>query len=342
MSGRRQTRSDRTESGATHPAHDGLGREYPDGHTQGAHGRQVSEIQRARMLRGMFELVGEGGGANATVGHVVARSGVSRRTFYEVFDDLQDCFVVAFDEGVERARLYVASEVKAEATWVERVRDGLCALLTFFDGEPDIAKLLVVGSLGGGSRVLECRRDVLAQITMLVDEGRGRAKDASAVSAVTAEGVVGGVLAVLHARLLEDDPGGLVELTGPLMSMIVLPYLGAPAARRELGRPVPERRVSRERAAGDPLRDLEMRITYRTVRVLMALAANPGSSNHTVADGAGIADQGQMSKLLARLHRLGLVENTGAGPARGEPNAWTLTAKGWEVHSAVAQQAGSV
>ncbi len=87
----------------------------------------------------------------------------------------------------------------------------------------------------------------------------------------------------------------------------------------------------------DPLRDLEMRLTYRTVRVLMAVAAPPGGSNRQVADVSGIADQGQISKLLARLHGLGLIENTGAPATRGAPNSWVLTDRGWEVQGAVAR-----
>ncbi len=46
------------------------------------------------------------------------------------------------------------------------------------------------------------------------------------------------------------------------------------------------------------------------------------------ARAAGIVDQGQISKLLTRLQRLGLVENRGGGAARGAPNAWTLTGRG--------------
>jgi len=81
-----------------------------------------------------------------------------------------------------------------------------------------------------------------------------------------------------------------------------------------------------------------MRLTYRTVRVLMAVAAHPGSSNRVVADAAEVSDQGQMSKLLARLDGLGLIENTGGGAVRGEHNAWTLTDKGWQVQGAFAEQ----
>ncbi len=47
---------------------------------------------------------------------------------------------------------------------------------------------------------------------------------------MTAEGVVGAVLGVLHTRLREADPKPLLPLRGQLMSMIVLPYLGPKAA----------------------------------------------------------------------------------------------------------------
>ena len=70
------------------------------------------------------------------------------------------------------------------------------------------------------------------------------------------------------------------------------------------------------------------RLTYRTIRVLAVISAESGLSNGGVAERAGIADPGQASKLLARLERLGLVENTGEGQARGAANAWRLTRKG--------------
>ena len=78
---------------------------------------------------------------------------------------------------------------------------------------------------------------------------------------------------------------------------------------------------------GDPLADLPMRLTYRTARVLEGIAEHPGASNREAGDYAGIPDPGQVSKLLARLERLGLLAN-GTVRAKGEPNAWALTAKG--------------
>jgi DNA-binding MarR family transcriptional regulator len=71
-----------------------------------------------------------------------------------------------------------------------------------------------------------------------------------------------------------------------------------------------------------------MRLTYRTARVLSALAGYPGASNREVADRAGIVDQGQVSKLLGRLHARGLIAKEGEARTRGTPNSWRLTERG--------------
>lgn len=302
---------------------------------------QVSEIQRARLLSGMVDVVAELGVANASVAHVVARSGVSRRTFYEFFGDRQDCFLAAFDEAAERASGYMTAAYNPDAAWPDRIRDCLVALLELFDDQPEIACLLVVESLAAGPRVRERRGLVLAQLMSAVDAGRGESNANRYIPPLTAEGVVGAVSSVIHARLSERRPSGrkpkpLVGLTASLMGIVVLPYLGSAAARAEIERPVPKRPGKRPHSVGgDPLRDLQMRLTYRTVRVLVAVESRPGSSNRALGDASGMSDQGQISKLLARLERLGLIENEGVGPTRGEPNAWRLTARGVQVEHSI-------
>jgi AcrR family transcriptional regulator len=341
----------------------------------------VGEIQRSRMLSAMVEVCAERGLAGVTVAHVVARSGVSRRTFYEQFKDCEDCFLAAVDDGLARVSEYVLPAYRQSGGWRERIRGSLVALLSLLDEDPGTGRLLVVDTLGARHKALQRRGQVLDHVIAAVDEGRtvtgtgkeskagtesktgmesrpgmesraGRASKAGTASPrLVAEGIVGGALSILHARLLvspqpsskrgaragDIDGQSLLELTGPLMSMIVLPYLGPAAARRELEQPAPKPRSVSHHTNGHPLRGLEMRLTYRTIRVLVAVAAQPGGSNRQVADAAGITDQGQISKLLARLHGLGLIENTGSGSVRGAPNSWVLTDKGWNVQSALAR-----
>jgi AcrR family transcriptional regulator len=308
------------------------------------------------MIAAMIDVVFERGRSNATVAHVVARSGVSRRTFYEVFDDFEDCFLAALDESIARASEYVLDAYDPAEKWQTRIRVALIGLLEFLEDEPAMGRLCIVETLGAGRKVHERRQRALDTVIAIVDEGRGESRAATALPPLTTEGVVGGVLSVLHARLIpysEGPRGGghpegtrqggeqrdsLLELTGALIGMIVLPYLGPAAAHKETSRPAPEGRIRARAVSRDPLRDLEMRLTYRTVRVLLSIAEHPGASNREVGVAAGIDDQGQISKLLSRLERLGLIENSGAGQVRGAPNAWALTKKGVEVEHLVIGQ----
>ena len=345
---RRPARAPRIESQGLGPGLRELGRE------------RISGIQRARILRGMAEVACERGIESTTVAHVVARAGVSRRTFYDLFDDLHDCFLATFEDAVARAAVRVLPAFQSEERWVDGVRAGLLELLLFFDEEQQLARVCVVQALAGGPGVLVRRTEILGVLTGVIDRGADGARGRQLPPPLTGEGVVGAVFAVVHARLLHDDrrlesprprsgagsrdgarrswrtaAGGsdrvaLSELLGSLMAMIVLPYLGPAAARRELGRPAPK--VSKpapkaDEAAGR-FEGLGMRLTYRTLKVLAVIAEHPGVSNRRLAGEAGIVDAGQASKLLQRLERLDLIENTGQGHTKGASNAWTLTPKG--------------
>ncbi len=61
---------------------------------------------------------------------------------------------------------------------------------------------------------------------------------------------------------------------------------------------------------------LPVRATHRTMLVLRAIAAAPYSSNRQIAQSAGLSDEGQTSKLLARLALRGVIENVGVRSAR--------------------------
>ena len=310
-------------------------RERPSGR------EQVSEIQRARIVAAMVAVASEHGVGYATVARVVARSGVSRRTFYEVFADREDCFIAAFEQSVQRIAVVVLPAYREPTKWPERVRGGLAALLQFLDFEPPIARLVIVEALGAGHRALERRRRGIAQIITVLDQEGRESSGGEGPPSLTAEGLVGGVLSLIHTRVVDGAP--LMELLGPLMAMIVLPYLGPAAARRELTLARKQSAAainSGTRTAGiDPLRNLDMRLTYRTIRVLLAIGELGGHgshpSNREVADHSGIRDQGQVSKLLARLQQLGLIDNAVSPRVKGEPNAWRLTRRGAEVREVV-------
>jgi AcrR family transcriptional regulator len=307
---------------------------------------QVAEIQRSRLLAAAVRAVEELGYTQATVAHITRRARVSRRTFYELFSNREECLIAALESVVDGIRGEIAAAGLEGLAWRERLRGGLWAILSFFDREPVLARVCVVQALRGSQTVLERREEILAGLAGFVDEGRDEGARGVECPPSTAEGLVGAAFALIYSRLLRGEREPLTDLMGDLMGMIVLPYLGPAAARREQARRAPSvgetpaMRKAAEAAMdagaagaehGDPLAGIPMRLTYRTVRVLEVIAERPGVSNRGVGEHAGVSDQGQISKLLARLERLGLAGNTGEGHLKGEPNAWTLTPTGRRV-----------
>jgi AcrR family transcriptional regulator len=311
-------------------------------------GVYVTELQRARLLDAAFAVVSEDGYRRMTARRASVRAGVSNKTFYDLFTDREDCFLAAFDHAVDELAAVVLPAYEGEREWATRIRAGLGALLGFLDGEPALRRLVFVEALGAGPRVLERRVQVLGVLQGAVDEGRVGMKAGRGLPALTAEGVVGAAFSVIHTRLLERHPEPLTELLNPLMAMIVLPYRGSAAAARELSRPISKagprlRPADKSRFSGPAGRTsgsragrarIPFRLTVRTHIVLSAIsdlsAQGSNPSNKQVADAAGVADQGQISKLLARLEGHGLLENTG-GNTQGVPRAWQITPRGEEI-----------
>jgi AcrR family transcriptional regulator len=307
---------------------------------------RIGEIQRSRLLAGAVAAIDELGYPRATVGRMTGRARLSRRTFYQTFANCDECFAAVLDELVAT----VAGELSAAGleglAWRERVRMGVWTILASFDREPALARVCVVQTLRAGPLVLEYREAVLARLAVVVDEGRTGGGRGDGLTPVTAEGVVGAAFAIVYSRLSRGDGESLTGLLGELMAMIVLPYLGPAVARRERVRPapaapapVPVTRAAPPSGARDPLADVNLRLTHRTARVLEGIAELSGRgldpSNREVATFAGVSDPGQISKLLRRLERLGLLLNTGAGHAKGEPNAWALTPKGEQITQSI-------
>jgi AcrR family transcriptional regulator len=296
----------------------------------------VEEVQRTRILEAMAEAMAERGaaGSTVTVTDVIARSGVSSAAFHEEFPDRDACLLAAFELGVERASRGVLTAYDAEPRWLDAIKAALVALLAFLEEEPALGRLLVVYSLSGGEPVLRRRARILGVLAAAVDRGRLEGPAGKQQPpAVIAEGVVGAVLAVLANRLLAEDRAGVMDLFGSLVSIIVLPYLGAGVARRELTRPAPRIRSAGEIEPGGAgaHEHGSVRLTYRTALVLRAIADYPGASNREVADRAGIVDQGQISKLLGRLEARGLIVKVGESRTRGAPNSWRLSGAGEQV-----------
>ncbi len=267
-------------------------------------------------------------------------AGVARVSAEGLDDRLRDpagALLVAFEDALVWVGERVGVACAGGCGWLERVRLGLLGLLEFFDEQPELARLLVVHSAKGGPALDRRRAEVLTWLARLLD---GQPAVTRAYPPVlSARAVVSGVLGVLQEQLCCPEPVVFVELSQSLMSFIVMPFLGAAAARRELSRPaVLAPTLAARKAAQELLHGFSGRAMRYPLapRVLHVIRGQAGLSNAQVAELAGVIDNGQVSRMLARLGRLGLIESSGeTAHLPGRPNAWRLTSSGEQVESAL-------
>jgi hypothetical protein len=140
-----------------------------------------------------------------------------------------------FDDLLEQTCATLADARQAQrSSWLDGVRAAMSALLDLFDASPDIARFLIIGSLAGDDLLLEHRSRALATIAQELEAGAPSPVVGSTPAPFGAEALVGAIVSILHARLLEDPAPALRPLLGSLMSVIALTYLGVDASRAEL------------------------------------------------------------------------------------------------------------
>ncbi len=111
---------------------------------------EVARNQRTRLYGGMIESVSQRGYHATTVAHVIALAGVSRRAFYELFANKEECFLATYDIIVARARKRVFDAWTEERGWANRLHAGCKALLDDVAAQPKGPRLVLVDSLGVG------------------------------------------------------------------------------------------------------------------------------------------------------------------------------------------------
>ena len=298
----------------------------------------------------MVEVVAERGFAGASVASVIARAGVSRRTFYKQFDSLQDCFEAVIDLSVERAGGLIAEVLAREKCWQDGALDALAALLVFFDSEPQLTRIWFVETVAAGAWALRRREHVTALLRSMIVAYWDAVGD-ERIDPCAAIGVMASVIGLIQAHLLNEEPEPLIELLGPLMGLTTALYLDKREVDREVERGA---RLARAIRAGEHRSPpapavaagsadqaawpgwgrgtvalpalLANPSAHRLRACLCFLAEHPGSSNREIALGIGMTHASQISRLLSALaaHDLASKHSHGAG----KPNAWQLTPHG--------------
>jgi AcrR family transcriptional regulator len=201
---------------------------------RGPHGLErdvVVASQRGRMLAAMAGAVARKGYAGTTVADVVAGAGVSRKTFYEHFRDKEECFLAAFDTGVDLLLdAIVSAQPPGEPSWLELTRARVRAYLDALASQPDFARTFLIEVFAAGPRALERRAEVLRRFAQLFRdlhvEARRQFPDLPPVPEPIYVAAVGAINELVSDFAREDRTAELPELEDTLVYLQVALFAG--------------------------------------------------------------------------------------------------------------------
>lgn len=204
---------------------------------RGRHGLSpdfVARNQRRRLIAGLTEALYEVGYQKTTVSLIGERAAVSKSDFYKHFESKDECFIAAYDAGIERIReqVFGACEGAEGEEWTVRVRAGIDALLDLLAENPALASIALVEGLRAGRGVYDRYQGAVESFVDCFREGAPTPPGGDEVPAATGEAVVGGIASMLGRRVLAGEADRLTELFPEILEFSLASYLGAEEARR--------------------------------------------------------------------------------------------------------------
>lgn len=199
----------------------------------------VARSQRERLLDAAVRVVAGKGYGAMTIGDLTREAGVSRTTFYQLFEDREACFLAAYDNAVEVLVRRVVKAYESERGWPERAAAGLTALLGTLAEEPALARLSLVDIGSAGPAAQRRYRAAVQRLTPLFEEGRDFAPGGRNLPANTSRMAIGGVTGLIADELVAGRGEQLPGLLSDVLFATLVPYIGPDAAAREVERLTP-------------------------------------------------------------------------------------------------------
>src|SRR5262249_13332240 len=172
------------------------------------------------------------GYSETTVADIHTEAGVSRKTFYEHFENKEDVLLAAYDEVSTRLLEHVEAALRKARSFDEGVTGCLSAFLEFVAGEPAYAQMCIVEVLSAGPDALERRNKTMRAFAELVERGAALGVPHATPPSLTAQTIVGGIYEVVYSRLVERRAAELPQLLPDLAFAVMLPYAWQAAAQK--------------------------------------------------------------------------------------------------------------
>lgn len=201
----------------------------------GRHGfsrEQVVHNQRERLLAGFATAVAAHGYNAVTITHITGEAKVSRRVFYENFEDKQECFLAAFDAVVDHIRELVGAAVEAAPDWPHQAIAASRQVLAFLASEPELAQLCLVEAQSAGPAVAGRFHAAVGELVQPLRRGREERSAERELPPTTEDSTIGALVSLAARKASAAEAAALEELLPDFAQFILAPYLGPDEAER--------------------------------------------------------------------------------------------------------------
>ena len=170
-------------------------------------------VHRARLLDGMARAVAAKGYADTTIADIVREAGVSRRTFYEQFDDKPSALIALYESASLRGLRVLRESIDPARDWQTQVDQALSAYLGSLAQNPVLLRTLFVEILGLGATGLAARRRVHDQMADFMLDVINAGREPARLERPMALAVVGGIHELVLQAIEQDRAQALPDLS---------------------------------------------------------------------------------------------------------------------------------
>jgi AcrR family transcriptional regulator len=179
---------------------------------------QSRQRQRLRLALAMIECVAEDGYRSTRVADVIARAGVSRKTFYENFSNKEDCLLATYDFIAAEGIRQIEATYRATSGWPERVEAAIGALFDSAIANPGALRLSLLEITAIGPAGIERRKRTIKHYERFIRDALELAPGTGTVADVSVKAIVGGLNRALYRRVLRGDGEELRALVPDLVA----------------------------------------------------------------------------------------------------------------------------
>jgi AcrR family transcriptional regulator len=189
-----------------------------------------SGAYRARLLEGMQQAVARIGYAELTIGDVVSRARVSRRTFYEHFASKEECMLALFEARSDEVLATIEAAIARLPPGEARIDAGVTAYLASIQADVGAVRTRFMEIYQLGEKGLQVRRRILRGFAELLGRELRAAGSPADPSPAMLTALVGGINELVLEALEEDRADRLVELYPTVAALIHALMAATPAA----------------------------------------------------------------------------------------------------------------